>query len=401
MFQKSMVVSAISVLVLAACGGSDGNNNNGTPVAKVVAPQLFAQTDDTTNAVLHFTRNADGTLGAGVPIATGGKGTGGVTFAAGGTIGEDSLTSDNSVAVSSDSTRLFVTNAGDNSVSVFSIDPAGGNPTLLAASSTGEVLPTSLAFANGVLYVTHQQGQNQLGAYRVGTDGKLTQIGSYPTIQANALPTQVTVTPDGKFVVVDVRSLGDTATGAPNSTQLAYAVNADGTLGAAVSSPTLGMGPFSTRFGAGALARVGVTVETIGNVASSYQLADSGTFSALSGPVTVPGQGAPCWLTLTPDNKFAYVGNGAGFISLFSIDATGHLALVNGSAASEPPLTPGVASFAEDSWVSPDGKFLYQDYPGDDKIVAYAIGANGSLTKLGEQPANTASKVSLQGLAGT
>lgn len=401
MFQKSMIVSAISVLILTACGGGDDNSNNSSPVAKTVAPQLFAQTDDTTNAVLHFTRNADGTLSTGTSIATGGKGTGGVTFAGGGTVGEDSLTSDNSVAVSADSTRLFVTNAGDNTVSVFSIDPAGGNPTLLAASPTGGVLPTSLAFANGVLYVTHQQGQNQLGAYRVGTDGKLTQIGTYPTIQANALPTQVTVSPDGKFVLVDVRSLGDTPAGAPSTTVVTYAINADGTLGAPVSSPSLGMGPFSTHFGTGALARVAVSVETISNVASSYQLADSGTLSALSGPLTVPGQGAPCWLALTPDNRFAYVGNGAGFVSLFSIDASGHLALVNGNAASEPSLTPGVSSFAEDSWVSPDSKFLYQDYPGDDKIVAYSIGADGALTKLGEQPARTVSKVSLQGLAGT
>jgi DNA-binding beta-propeller fold protein YncE len=135
MYKKTIVMSAISVLFLAACGGSD---NSGNPaVAKTVSPQLFAQTNDTTNAVLHFTRNADGTLSVGTTVPTGGKGTGGVTFAAGGTIGADSLTSDNSVAVSADSTRLFVTNTGDNTVSVFAIDPAGGNPTLLATSPTG------------------------------------------------------------------------------------------------------------------------------------------------------------------------------------------------------------------------------------------------------------------------
>lgn len=401
MFQKSMIASAIAVLLLTACGGGDDNGNNRGPVAKTVASQLFAQTDDVTNAVVHFARNADGTLGTGTSITTGGKGTGGVTFASAGTVGADSLTSDNSVAVSADSTRLFVTNAGDNTVSVFSIDPAGGNPTLLAASPTGGVLPTSLAFANGVLYVTHQQGQNQLGAYRVGSDGKLTQIGNYPTIQANALPTQVTVSPDGKFVLVDVRSLGDTPAGAPGMSLITYPVNADGTLGTPVSSPSLGMGPFSTHFGTGALARVAVSVEAVSNVASSYQLAENGTLSALSGPLTVPGQAGPCWLALTPDNKFAYIGNAGGFVSLFSIDGSGHLTLVNGNAASEPSLTPGVSSFAGDSWVSPDSKFLYQDYPGDDKIVAYSIGANGALTKLGEQPARTLSKVSLQGLAGT
>jgi len=392
-----MVVSAISVLVLAACGGSD----NGNPVSTPVASQLFAQSDDVSNAVLHFTRNANGTLSAGVPIKTGGKGTGGVTFAGGGTVGLDSLTSDDSVIVSPDSTRLFVTNAGDNSVSVFSIDRAGGSPTLLAVSPTGGVLPTSLAYANGVLYVSFQQGQNQLGAYRVGPSGVLTQIGQYPTLQANALPTQVAVSPDGKFVLVDVRSLAVGAGAAASTSLLTYAINADGTLGAAAVSPTLGMGPFSSHFGTGALARVAVTLEAVSNTASSYLLADSGSFSALSGPLAVPGKGGPCWLALTPDNKFAYASNASGVIALYSIDANGRLTLINGNAASEPSVTPGLASFAEDSWISPDSKFLYQDFPGDDKIVAYSIGADGSLTKLGEQPANTVSKISLQGLAGT
>jgi 6-phosphogluconolactonase len=395
MFKKSIVASAVATLILTACGG------NGNPAPTQVASQLFAQTDDSTNAVLHFKRNPDGSLGTGTSIATGGKGTAGVTFAGGGAVGPDSLTSDNSVIVSPDQTRLFVTNAGDNTVSVFSIDHDGADPKLLAVSPTGGVLPTSLGFANNVLYVTHQQGANQLGAYRVGADGKLTQIGNYVTVQADALPTQVTVSPDGKFVLLDVRSLGTGATSGANATHVVYPINGDGTLGTAVVSPTLSNGPFASRFGTGALSRVAVTVETIANSISSYQLADSGALSGVSGPLIVPGAGAPCWLTLTPDNKFAYVGNGGGFISLYAIDATGHLTLVNGTAATEPSITAGTSSFAEDEWVSPDSKFLYQDYPGDDKIVAYSIGADGALTKVGEQPAHTASGITLQGLAGT
>jgi len=404
MFSKSIAVTATaaaaSALILAACGGnSDDQPAASTP--KTVAPQLFAQTNDTVNAVLHFTRHADGTLSVGTPVPTGGKGTAGVTFPNGGTVGGDSLTSNNSVLVSPDETRLFVANAGDGTVSVFSIDPAGGNPTLLATSPTAGTLPTSLAFSNGVLYVTHQQGQNELGAYRVGSDGKLTQIGAWPTLQTDALPTDVVVSPDGKFVLVDVRSVGDTPTAAPSTSLVVYPINADGTLGTAVVSPSLGQGSFATRFGSGALSRIAVTVEAVSNTASSYQLADAGTLSGVSGPLVVPGQGAPCWLALTPDNRFAYVGNGAGFVSSYAIDSTGHLTLVNGNAASEPSVTPGVASLAEDSWISPDGRFLYEDYAGDDKVVAYSIGADGTLTKLGEQPANTTSKISLQGLAGT
>jgi len=339
-------------------------------------------------------------LSAGSTISTGGKGTGGVTFATGGTSGPDSLTSDNSVIVSSDGSRLFVTNAGDNTISVFSIDRNGGNPTLLATSPTGGILPTSLAFANGVLYVTHQQGTQQLSAYRVSSDGKLSQIGQYAVVQPNVLPTQVTVSPDAKFVLVDVRSLASGATAAPNNTLVSYPINVDGTLGAAVSSPAIGQGPFAARFGSGALSRTVVSAETVSNSAASYQLGDTGALTVISGPLVVPGNGAPCWLSLTPDNRFAYVGNGSGIISSYSIDSAGRLTLLNGTAASEPPVTPGVTSLAEDFWVSPDSKYLYEDFPGDDKVVEYSIGANGLLTKIGEQPANTLSRISLQGLAG-
>jgi 6-phosphogluconolactonase (cycloisomerase 2 family) len=117
----------------------------------------------------------------------------------------------------------------------------------------------------------------------------------------------------------------------------------------------------------------------------------------------VTGQTAPCWVVITPDNRFAYVSSGSGVVSLFTVDTSGHLTLANVSAATEAATQPAASasSFANDSWISPDGKFLYQDYAGDDKIVAYSIGSNGALTKLGEQPADTVSKISLQGLAGT
>ena len=42
----------------------------------------------------------------------------------------------NCVIVSLDGSRLFVANAGNNSVSVFSVDRNGANPTPLATSTT-------------------------------------------------------------------------------------------------------------------------------------------------------------------------------------------------------------------------------------------------------------------------
>jgi 6-phosphogluconolactonase len=91
----------------------------------------------------------------------------------------------------------------DNTVSVFSVNGNSAGITLLAVSPTAATRPTSLAYLNGILYVTNQQGAHELGAYHVGSDGKPTQIGQYAVVQQDALPTQVTVSPDGKYVVVN------------------------------------------------------------------------------------------------------------------------------------------------------------------------------------------------------
>lgn len=389
---KKLAVTAATSVFLTACGG-DGNNSP-SPVS-----QLFAQTNDTANAVVHFVRNADGTLTAKASVQTGGRGTNGVNYFMGNTVAPDALTSNNSVIVSPDKTRLFVANAGDNTVSTFSINAGTSDITLLAVSSTGGTRPTSLAYQNGVLYVTHQQGAQELSAFRVGQDGKLTSIGRYTVVQQDALPTQVSVSPDGKFVVVNgfLKTVNPVA---PANVLLAFPINSDGTLGQSVSSASVGVGPFGGRFGTGSMATTYVVTEAAGDTASSYSIASTGAFSALSGPVAVTGQAAPCWLAITPDNKFLYVSSGSGTVSLFSLDANGKLALANANAATEPAVLTTTSAFANDSWISSDGKFLYQDYAGDDKIVAYSIGASGSLTKIGEQPVNTQSKISLQGLAG-
>lgn len=384
-------IATMSVF-LAACGG--GSDNSQAPL-----PQLFAQTNDTANAVVHFVRNANGTLVPMATVLTGGSGTNGVNYFMGNIVAPDALTSNNSVIVSPDGTRLFVANAGNNTVSVFSVNP-NGNLVLLAVSPTGGTRPTSLAFSNGVLYVTHQQGAQELGAYTVSSSGSLTQIGSYTVDVQDALPTQVAVSPDGKFVVVN-GFLKTVSPVTPLNMLLAYPINSNGTLGTPVASASAGVGPFGGRFGSGALASVFTVTEAAGGTVSSYSLSTTGTFSVLSGPVTVTGAQAPCWISVTPNNQYAYIGNGSGAVSLFALDGSGRLTLVNPVAATETPVSGQTSAFANDSWVSPDGKYLYQDYAGDDKIVAYSIGTNGALTKLGEEPANTQSKISLQGLAGT
>jgi hypothetical protein len=136
MNNKLAVTAAVSTL-LAACGGGGDN------MSPVAVSQLFAQTNDSTNAVVRFTRGADGTLTPKGRVQTGGKGTNGVNYFMGNIVAPDALTSNNSVILSTDKTRLFVANAGDDTVSTFSVN-SNGDITLLAVSPTGGTRPRRL-----------------------------------------------------------------------------------------------------------------------------------------------------------------------------------------------------------------------------------------------------------------
>lgn len=385
---KNLAIVVACAALLAACSGSDDS-----PAA--VAHPLYAQSNETNNAVLQFERNADGTFAPRARIATGGRGTNGVDHVNKGVTGPDSLSSNRSVVVSGK--RLFVANAGDNTVSVFQIDTATGTPRLLKASPTGGTLPTSLAVNNDVLYVSHQQG-GTVGAYKIGIDGALTRIGFYTLSHPDAVLTQVEVSAGGKSLVVN-EFLSELATRAPGKTLTTFPIKSDGTLGVPATMQSSGAGTLGGRFAHGKLSNVYVTAEAVSGSLSTYAL-DNGTLVAKSGPVIAVGQTEPCWLVITPDNRFVYTGNGAGTVSLYALDPEGRATLVTPVAATEPPPAGVASALAADAWISPDGKFLYQDYLGADKIVAYAIQPDGKLVKIGEQAANTASHVSLQGLDG-
>jgi len=377
-------------LALAACGGGGETQAPPTVVAAPPPPplanQFYTMTNDGANAVVHMVRNADGTLAIKDRAATDGAGLNGVkagTTAA----APDSLVSQHSILVSPDHSTLFAVNAGDNSVSVFAIDQTSGALTLKKANKTLGDTPTSVAFNGGILYVLFQNGPNQLGAYTVQADGTLAQLGLYALPVADMTPTQVVIAPGGGYVVVSA--------GTASNAVIAFPLNANGTLGSPVSNTSHIANPFA---GAYASPSVYLETDTADMALASYTFNGDGSLSLIGS--VVAGEGAPCWLSITPDGKTAFVGNGAGTISSFAIAANGALTLINAKAAQEPSKIAGVPSVAADSWISADGKFMYVSYLGDDKVVAYSVGANGTLGKLNEQAVGTASGLSLQGASG-
>jgi 6-phosphogluconolactonase len=373
--------------VVAACGGGGD--------AGPLSNQLYTESNETANVVIHFARQSDGTLVRQESTATGGAGTNGVGPS--GATGPDSLVSQHSVIISPDGTAVYAVNAGDNSISVMSVDQSTGALTLKKKSPTAAgQTPNSLALNKGFLYATFIKGASQLAAFKVQADGTLTQIGAYDLVALGGLtaktaaPTQVIASPDGAFVVVNA--------GTGSNAVLSFAVNGDGTLKAPVTSTAQISTPFAGAFVPGSAVPEYLTTGISAMSLNAYSFSSTGALSLL-GQSSTTGVAAPCWLVIAPSGSVAFVGNGSGAISSYSVTSSG-TALLNSTAAVEASATAGVNSVAGDSWISPDGKFLYTVYLGDDKVVAYSIGLNGSLAKLGETPIGTATKLSSQGLVG-
>lgn len=395
---SGLFTATILATALAAC--SDGGSTPATPTATTPTPtaalanQLYTETDKSANAIVHYTRQADGSLVRAEITPTGGAGTNAVRL--NGTPGPNSLGSQNAVIVSPDHKMLFAVNAGDNSITAFALDQTSGKPSVLKTTLTLGSKPNSLAFTNGYLYATFLNGPNQLGAYKVQADGSLAQValynlGLYGSLAGAAVPTQVVASPDNHFVVVSA--------GTASNAVLAFPINADGSLGAAVVNSKDVVSPFAGAYLPGKGASVYLSTSISGVSLTAFNQGSTGNLGAIN-VATASCVGAPCWLAVTPNGKFAYVGNGSGSISSFAIGADNGVTLLQSIAAEEAPVIAGVTSVAGDSWISPDGKFLYSTYLGDDKIVVYGIGSDGALNKLGEQVVGTATKLSLQGLAG-
>jgi len=386
--QITMVTILTAAGILSACGGSSTTTPAATPTppAPVAMNQLYTQTNEQANVIVHMSRNADGSLTVQNRVFTGGVGTNGVKFGdTTNTSVPDSLVSQNSVVISSDHSTLFAVNAGNNTVSTFAIDPTTGNLTLKRVNTTAGVFPTSLAFNNGHLYVSFEGGSEKLQAYNVSGDGALTLIGAYAVpAKGNhpVSPTHVTLSPNGTFLYVSA--------GTGSNAVASYAVNADGTLGSSTLNTSGIVSPFAGTFVNNSLY---LSTDIADKALAAFSV-NGGTLTPIGTPLT-SAQAGPCWLVVTPNGQFAYVGNGSGPISSYTIASNGTLTLKNATEAKDS------AKVAGDSWISPDGKFLYTAYLADDEVIAYSIGSDGTLTKVGSPVLmNTVTKISMQGLAG-
>jgi 6-phosphogluconolactonase (cycloisomerase 2 family) len=413
---------------------------------------LYMQTNETRNAIIHYRRTASGTLTEVERVATGGAGSGELS-----PIYHIKRPNDfegaGSVILSADRRFLFTTNGGDNSVSSFAVGEDGGL-TLVDTKRTGN--PTnggakSVAYApsSRTLFVLHTVGPDHLRLMSVDEKGNLTARPEQYSVNtkdwSNRGPTMVVLSPDGKFLIVGttfdelpsrknpdgslilwiprpdgtsvtyhtaadalLKSLHIIASNAPDPNGLVvFPVRGDGGLGEPSLYDAKGASPFYIAFLHNRPDTFIIAYAVSDGIAMGRIDAD-GKISIISPLVTIDtSAGLPselCWLAVSPDDRFVFTTNfGYSNVSSYRIDGN-VLSIAKDPAG---PKVPGdgtfraldgvVSSGPSDSWLTPDGAYLYQIYGNASKLVGYATQPDGSLKEI------TSAKIpynSPQGLAG-
>jgi 6-phosphogluconolactonase len=309
------------------------------------------------NAVVIFSREANGTLAPAGIVPTGGLGTGA------------GLGSQGAVVHSENQRWLFVVNAGSNDVSVFAIN--GSGLSLAGRTPSGGIRPVSVTVYKDLVYVLNA-GSDSITGFRLSPDGTLTELvgSTRPLSGTDTGAAQVQFTPDGRVLVVTERATNLIDT---------FAVGPDGMASGPQVWPSAGTVPFGF-----AITKDNVVVvsEAGARATSSYRVAPDGTLTSVSPSVGAqPQLLAACWVVATKNGKFAYTANaGSAAISGFSIDHDGSLTLLDADGITG---ATGPGSGPIDMALSHNSQFLYVLSNRNMTIVAFGVNPDGSLTPLG------------------
>ena len=345
-----------SLVALSSARAADGPD--------LQAGAVFTMTDDATaNAVLAFSRAADGSLTFKGSYPTGGAGSGG---------GEGVLGSQGSVTLSRNGRFLIVVNAGSDEVYSFRVQ--GSRLTLAGVASSGGLLPVSVTEHDGIVYVLNAGGAGNISGFTVGESGELTPLtgSTRPLSSATSGAAQVAFDRSGDVLAVTEK--------AANAIAL-YTVRHDGRVSGPSTIPSSGATPFGFAFTGHDVLVVSEAGGGPGGTSavSSYDV-DERTAEVVSASVP-DGQHAACWLVVTRDGHRAFVANaGSGDISSYALDRRGALTLLAGAAGVLPsggkPL---------DVALTRDERFLYDLDAGNHTLVAFARRPDGALDALGPQ----------------
>ncbi|MEO8576291.1 MAG: beta-propeller fold lactonase family protein [Gemmatimonadales bacterium] len=380
---QSFAIATAAVLGLAAC--SDQTTSPVEPAlsaargvsSSAAAGGVYTSTNGTGgNAIVAFSRAANGSLTSLGSFSTGGTGTGGTV---------DPLASQYAILLSDDNKLLFAVNAGSDDVSSFRVE-SDASLTLLSRQSSGGDRPVSLTQDGSLLYVLNA-GDNTVTGLRISGGGKLVAIPNSTRSLASgaAGASTIGVSPNGKYVLVTERGSNRIET---------FAVSPNGRLEAPVVTASSGAVPFGFDFTASGHPIITEAGGAVPNGAvSSYSIGTTGSLSTITASLDAGGA-ASCWVILTADSRYAFVANSASnTIASVAVSSNATLTLLNAvSVNTGPNTTPIDVDLTEG-----DG-FLFTLEARSGRVTGFLVGAGATLTAIGGAQAGPGSG-GLQGVA--
>lgn len=365
MESAAMLKPVTGLLAIALTIGATTSTMYAADADRGTGASVYVLTNDNVkNEVLTYQRGYDGQFTLRDHVATGGRGSGGIT---------DPLQSQGALTLSGDHRLLFAVNAASGTVSSFHL--ADGLPVLVDKESSGGAFPIAVTEFSGRVYVLDAGGSGAIVAFEEDGVGKLHEI---PNSRAfltgsNSGASSISVSPDGHWLVVIEK--------ASNRIDV-FPIHSDGTLGAVVANKSVTAGVFATVFTPNGKLIVsenqpsGTDVSSI----STYSINQDGSLTAVTQSLHTFGDGN-CWNAISPNGKWVYVDNaGTSTVAGFSIAANGALTPIAGTILSI--LPDGAANL--DMTISGDGKYLFNLLSGEGAIGVFSINSDGSLNQLGD-----------------
>lgn len=333
-------------------GKSGASHGRGAKFAEVGT--VYVMSNETSNAIEVFGRDARGRLSFDGSVLTGGMGTGA------------GLGSQGALALSADGKWLVAVNAGSNDFTVFAVRRGGGLKWVAQASSQG-TMPVSVTMRDSWVYVLNDGGSGNIAGFRLDRHGVPTFLAgsSQPLsnlgVGAAPVAEQIGFKPYGGVVVVTEKS----------TNMIDVYGLASGIAGPPTVFTSNGAAPYGFAFShSGVL----IVSEAAIGALSSYAVLPT-SLSVISG--SVPDfQLAPCWVAVAPDGRFAYTSDAhSNDISIFGLRPDGTLWLRKSAAVTvSTPLDLGMPH---------NGRFLFVLAAGSHTVDGFGIRAHGALKGLG------------------
>lgn len=312
------------------------------------------------NAILRFTRAANGTLTAAGSFPTGGVGSGG------------GLGNQGALILSQDKRWLYTVNAGSNDISVFAVRPTG--LVLTDTVPSGGIRPISLTADRDLLYVLNAGGDGNISGFTIHRNGHLAPLpgSTRPLSGPNTAPAQIGFSPDGEVLAVTEKATNFIDT---------YVVNADGLTNGPYINNSINATPFGFAFDRRGRLFVSEAVGGAVDAAtvSSYKITAEGLLDVIS-PAVADTETAVCWVVVTKNGRFAYVTNaGSGSLSAYRIARDGSISLRDADGRTGDT---GTGSVPLDIAFSNDDQYIYTLNNGTHTIGAFRVQKNGGLVAI-------------------